>query len=43
LDFVTALLNGDIDEEIYMELPEGINEIGAEVVFKNKVCLLKTA
>jgi hypothetical protein len=41
LDFVTAYLNGDIDEEIYMELPEGINEIGAEVVSKNKVCLLK--
>jgi hypothetical protein len=43
LDFVTAYLNGDIDEEIYMELPEGINEIGEEVVFKNKVCLLKKA
>jgi hypothetical protein len=43
LDFVTAYLNGDIDEEIYMELPEGINEIGEEVVFQNKVCLLKKA
>jgi hypothetical protein len=43
LDFVTAYLNGDIDAEIYMELPEGINETGAEVVFKNKVCLLKKA
>ena len=36
LDVETAFLNGDLDEEIYMEQPEGFQIDG-----KNKVCRLK--
>ena len=36
MDVKTAFLNGDLDEEIYMEQPEGINVPGQE----KKVCWL---
>ena len=36
LDVKTAFLNGDLDEEIYMEQPEGSTVPGQ----KNKVCRL---
>jgi hypothetical protein len=38
LDVKTALfLNGDLDEEVFMEQPEGFFQVGKE----NLVCLLK--
>jgi hypothetical protein len=37
MDFITAFLNGDIEEEIYMEQPKGLEIKGQE----NKVFLLK--
>ena len=37
MDVKTAFLNGDLDEEIYMEQPEGFVIPGQE----NKVCRLK--
>ena len=39
LDVKTAFLYGELDEEIYMEQPEGFVEKGRE----NHVCLLKKA
>ena len=36
MDVKTAFLNGDLDEEIYMEEPEGFVLFGNE----NKVCKL---
>src|SRR5215813_3783108 len=36
MDVKTAFLNGELDEEIYMEQPEGFNVPGQ----KNKVCKL---
>lgn len=45
LDVVSAYLNGDIEEQIYMEIPEGLPQIlgkrGTEK--SSKVCLLKKA
>lgn len=47
LDFIRAYLNGDIEEEIYMELPEGLSAALGDEQFQkipgNKVCLLKKA
>ncbi|KAL0282692.1 UNVERIFIED_CONTAM: Retrovirus-related Pol polyprotein from transposon TNT 1-94 [Sesamum radiatum] len=37
IDVKTAFLNGELDEEIYMDQPEGFQEIGQ----KRKVCRLK--
>lgn len=39
LDVTTAFLNGDLEEEVYMEQPEGFAVEGHE----SKVCLLKKA
>lgn len=39
LDVVTAFLNGDLDEEVYIEQPEGFVNKGQE----KKVCKLKKA
>ena len=36
MDVIIALLNGDLDEEIYMDQPEGFVEFGQ----KSKVCKL---
>jgi hypothetical protein len=36
VDISSALLNGDLDEEIYMKQPEGFHEGGS-----NNVCKLK--
>jgi hypothetical protein len=36
MDVKTAFLNGELDEEIYMDQPEGFNADGQE----NKVCRL---
>ena len=38
-DVKNAFLHGDLEEEIYMELPPGYNHIGSE----NKVCKLEKA
>ena len=38
-DVKNAFLHGDLEEEIYMELPPGYNHIGLE----NKVCKLEKA
>src|SRR5438132_5797776 len=35
VDFTTAFLNGDVDEEIYMALPEGFTQ-GSKVARLNK-------
>lgn len=47
LDFISAYLNGNVEEEIYMELPEGLSAVLEEKqygkLFENKVCLLKRA
>ncbi|KAL0311685.1 UNVERIFIED_CONTAM: Retrovirus-related Pol polyprotein from transposon TNT 1-94 [Sesamum calycinum] len=37
MDVKTAFLNGELDEEIYMDQPEGFQEMG----LKHKVCRLK--
>ena len=37
MDFVTAFLNGNLDEEIYMQQPEGYTKPGKE----HLVCKLK--
>ncbi|CCM06583.1 uncharacterized protein FIBRA_08861 [Fibroporia radiculosa] len=39
MDVKTAFLNGELDEEIYMEQPEGFTSLGQE----DKVCRLKKA
>ena len=36
MDVKTTFLNGDLDEEIYMEQPKGVSALGQE----NKVCKL---
>ena len=36
MDVITAFLNGDLDEEIYMDQPDGFVESGQE----SKVCKL---
>lgn len=41
LDVKTAFLNGTIDEEIFMEIPEGVDE--SEKLRKTKVCKIKRA
>lgn len=46
LDFVGAYLNGVIEEEIYMEMPNDLHKVlhkREASKYKNKVCLLKKA
>ena len=38
MDVKTAFLNGDLDENVYMEQPTGFTEVGKE----NLVCKLNT-
>jgi len=40
LDISNALLNGDLEEEIYMKLPPGYSEIQGQEVSPNAVCRL---
>lgn len=40
LDSSNAFLNGDLDEEIYMNLPPGYAELKGEQVSPNIVCRL---
>ena len=34
MDVVTAFLNGEVDEDIYMEIPEGVPQNGNSLVCK---------
>ena len=43
LDVVTAFLNPEIDEDVYMVLPEGIPSTGTVVKLKKALYGLKTA
>ena len=40
MDVETAFLYGDLDEEIYMEEPVGLNEVYQNLINKNETCFL---
>ena len=40
MDVETAFLYGDLEEEIYMEVPVGVNEVNPNSINENDTCFL---